>query len=89
MEDLESELRQARIEETSLDQFHDKSARTSIERLKAVQQRDEKVRLAFDAGYLRGRRDHMQGAFGHAAVFVWVALMAGIGIGAFLTWIPQ
>ena len=89
MEEIEAQLRQAKLEDSPIDQFRSKSARTSLERYEASKQKDEKVMLAFDAGYRRGRIDHMKGAFGHAAVFVWVALIVGMLAGAGLTYIGQ
>lgn len=89
MEDIEMALREARVSESPVDQFRYKSMKTSFDRINMMREKDGKVRAAFDAGYLRGRRDHLVGAFGHSAFWVWGAFMAGMLSGAGLLYIGQ
>ena len=77
--EIEEAIRLARFSETPVDQMARIQSKTRAE---ALQHRGE-MRDAFWAGYQRGRKDHMAGAFSHAAAYVWASGMAGMLFGFF------
>lgn len=83
IEEIEAAIRRARFEESPIERMEGVRVKTRM----AAFEQGKKTRDAFWAGYGRGRIDHAAGAFGHAAVYVWAAAIAGMVFG-FLTAFP-
>lgn len=84
IEQIERDIRDALFAESMGEKLQRIAVRTRISALGLQSTKAERLKDAFWAGYRRGRIDHRSGAFWHATVYVWAALLAGLLIGGAL-----